>query len=249
VAAEVRSWYTSPTPAIGLSLISTSYGFLTESDRAERNRLVLTHESADGVADALATATDFFGTAAFEVWVDDRSRADHLTPALSSAGMEPVSDTVVLALLGSVRADRGPYGLAVEDVVDPNGLEEWATVKIQSFADSEERPDPEQIQKELTERREEWPICRYQLARLGGEAVAILGHYTGLDQMVFNLATRLPFRHRGIAQSVLARWSVAGDRRRTRSHLINCDDGGPAEALYRRLGFTDEVYWYRRYRS
>jgi GNAT superfamily N-acetyltransferase len=67
--------------------------------------------------------------------------------------------------------------------------------------------------------------------------------------MVFNLATRLPFRHRGIARSVLARWSGAADQHRTRSHLINCDDGGPAEVLYRRLGFTDEVYWYRRYRA
>jgi GNAT superfamily N-acetyltransferase len=249
VAAEVRSWYTSPTPAIGLSLISTSYGFLTESDRALCNRLVLTQGPAKGLTDALARAAGFFGTSAFEVWVDDRSRAEHLTPALRSAGFEPVSDTVVLALLGSVRADRGPYDLVLEDVVEIKGLTEWATVKIQSFADSEERPGPEQLQAELADRQAEWPICRYQVARLGGEAVAILGHYTGLDQMVFNLATRLPFRHRGIAQSVLARWSVAGDRRRTRSHLINCDDGGPAEALYRRLGFTDEVYWYRRYRS
>jgi hypothetical protein len=248
VAAEVRSWYTTPTPAIGLSLISTSYGVLTESDRAERNRLVLTQESAAEVEDALATAASFFGTSTFEVWVDDRSRAEHLTPALRSAGMEPVSDTVVLALLGSVRADGGPHGLAVEDVADPEVLEEWATVKIQSFADSDERPGPEQVQAELAERQAEWPICRYQVARLGGEAVAILGHYTGQDQMVFNLATRLPFRHRGIARSVLARWSGAGNRH-TRSHLINCDDGGPAEALYRRLGFTDEVYWYRRYRS
>ena len=249
VAAEVRSWYTASTPAIGLSLISTSDGFLTESDRALCNRLVLTQGRAEGVADALARAAGLFGTSAFEVWVDDRSGAEHLTPALRSAGMEPVSDTVVLALLGSVRADRGPDGLVLEDVVDTRGLEQWATVKIQSFADSEERPGPEQLQAELAERQVEWPICRYQVARLDGEVVAILGHYTGQDQMVFNLATRLPFRHRGIARSMLARWSGAGDGHGTRSYLINCDDGGPAEALYRRLGFTDEVYWYRRYRS
>lgn len=79
--------------------------------------------------------------------------------------------------------------------------------------------------------------------------MAILGHYTGQDQMVFTLATRLPFRRRGIARAMLARWSADGDQRGVRSHLINCDDGGPADALYHRLGFTDEVYWYRRYRS
>jgi hypothetical protein len=58
------------------------------------------------------------------------------------------------------------------------------------------------IEAELAEREAEWPLCRYKLARLGGEGVAILGHYTGKDQMVFNLATRLPFHHRGIAQSI-----------------------------------------------
>ena len=66
------------------------------------------------------------------------------------------------------------------------------------------------IEAELAEREAGWPLCRYKLARLGGEGVAILGHYTGKDQMVFNLATRLPLHYRGIAQSMLARWSEEG---------------------------------------
>lgn len=121
-------------------------------------------------------------------------------------------------------------------------------MKVQAFADTDERPTTRQVRAELAERQAEWPICRYQLARLRGEAVAILGHYAGEDQMVFNLATRLPFRHRGIARAMLAHWSAAGDRQGVRSHLINCDDGGLADTLYRRLGFRDEVYWYRRFR-
>jgi hypothetical protein len=249
VSKEVRSWYTASTPEIGLSVISTSYGFLTESDRAERNRLVLIEESPGGMASALAAAADFYGSSAFEVWIDDRARADRLTAALTSGGIVPVQDTVVLALVGPVRAGRGPDGLSVDDVVDLDQLREWATVKIQGFDGAEERPAPQQLQDELAERQADWPVCRYQIARLGGEAVAILGHYTGQDQMVFSLATRLAFRHHGIAQSMLARWSEEGDAQPIRSHLINCDDAGPADALYRRLGFTDEVYWYRRFRS
>jgi GNAT superfamily N-acetyltransferase len=66
--------------------------------------------------------------------------------------------------------------------------------------------------------------------------------------MVFLLATRLPFRHCGIAQGMLAHWSRQAKGADIRSLLINCDDGGQAAALYRRLGFTDEVYWHRRYR-
>jgi GNAT superfamily N-acetyltransferase len=210
--------------------------------------MVLTEDVAESVAYALAAAADFYGTPAFEVWVDDRSRAQRLTATLMSAGLVPVRDTVVLALVEPVGADLGPDGLSVEDVVDLERLYDWATVKIQSFADAEEPPASGPLQAEVAERQAEWPVCRYQLARLGGEAVAVLGHYTGQDQMVFNLATRLPFRHHGIARAMLARWSEEGDEKGVRSHLINCDDGGPADILYRRLGFRDEVYWYRRFR-
>jgi GNAT superfamily N-acetyltransferase len=247
VSSEVRSWYTASTPAIGLSVLQTGYGFLTDSDRAEHKRLVLTEESPQTVAPSLEAAAEYYGSSAFEVWVDDRARADRLTPALTSAGLEAVQDTIVLALVGPVRASPWLHGLSVEDVFDPEPLREWATIKIQGFGDTEARPAPELLATEVAARTAEWPVCRYQLARLGGEGVAILGHYTGLDQMVFNLATRPPFRHRGIAQSMLARWSEEGDQQSVRSRLIDCDDGGPADALYRRLGFTDEVYWYRRY--
>jgi GNAT superfamily N-acetyltransferase len=235
------------TPAIGLSVLPTRYGFLTDSDRVERKRLLLTEESPYAVAACLDDATGFFGTPTFEVWVDDRVRAERLTPALTSAGMESVEDTVVLALVGPVRADPRVEGLVIEEVSDSEQLREWATIKIQGFSDVGELPAPNRLRMELAERQAEWPVCRYQVARLNGEGVAILGHYTGRDQMVFNLATRLPFRRHGIARSLLARWSEEDGEQPVRSRLINCDDGGPAHALYHRLGFTDEVYWHRRF--
>ena len=65
---------------------------------------------------------------------------------------------------------------------------------------------------------------------------------------MFILGTRTPYRHRGIAQALLARWAAAATTAAaTRSLLINASDGGAPAALYRRLGFTDEVYWYSRY--
>jgi hypothetical protein len=45
---------------------------------------------------------------------------------------------------------------------------------------------------------------------------------------------------------MLERWRL-GAEPAVRSLLINSDDGGPAADLYRRLGFTDDVYWHRRY--
>jgi hypothetical protein len=245
---EVRSWYTASTPEIGLSILAEGYGFLTDaSDWAGRRRVVLTVESPDEVAPALAQAADFYGTGDFEVWVDDHGRADRLTAALRAAGRTPALATVTLALGGPLRAEGGPDGLGIEDVLDEEQLAEWAATKIAGFADDEARPSPEALEAELVGRRAEWPVCRYRLARLGAEPVAVLGHYTGRDQMAFNLATRVPFRHRGIASAMLARWSEEEAEPAVRSRLINCDEGGAPEALYRTLGFTDEVYWYRRF--
>ena len=139
---EVRSWYTASAPEIGLSIIAEAYGFLTDWDWSGRKRLVLTVESPDRVAPALAEAADFYGTPEFEVWVEGRSRADRLTAALSSVGMMPAHATVTLALVGPVGADPGPDGLAVEEVVDEEQLKEWATTKIQGFADDDALPPP-----------------------------------------------------------------------------------------------------------
>ena len=248
ISNAVRGWYTASTPAIGLTVTATEYGFLTVSDRADRDRLVLTVDSPEDVPKALAMAADFYETPDFDVWVDDRSRAQRLASALHSAGRAPAQDTTVLALVGLVRAEPGPPNMTVEDVTGLEQLRLWAEVKLQGFADDEAQPTAENIEAELEGRQGEWPVCRYQLARVAGEPVAVLGCYTGEDQMVFNLATRLPFRHRGIAQSLLRGWSKDDATPGVRSRLINCDDGGPAHALYQRLGFTDEVYWQRRYR-
>jgi hypothetical protein len=248
VRDEVRRWYSASTPKIGLSIVAQPYGFLTAvSGPSARRRLLLTVEAPEEVGPALRAAAEFYGTSDFELWVDDRARAERLAAALRAAGRAPGLATVTLALVGTVRAAAPPVGLRVEEVVDEGQLRQWATTKLQGFADDESLPEPERLESELSARRAEWPVCRYLLAHLGTEPVAILGHYTGTDQMVFLLATRLPYRHRGIAQSLLAGWSEEEPATTVRSRLINCDDGGRPADLYRRLGFTDEVWWYRRF--
>lgn len=248
VSQTVRSWYVAATPEIGISVARDAHGILVWSDRVPLKRAVLTVDAASSVPDALFEASELFETCEFDVWVDDRARAQRLTAALRDAGFEAVQDTVVLALVGSARAGTGPEALRVEDVVDEDGLRTWARVKLRGFSDTDDPPSPDQLQQDMSVRRAEWPVCRYQLAYLDAEPVAILGHYTGEDQMVFLLATRAPFRRLGIAQNLLARWSEQAATERARSLLINCDDGGAPATLYRRIGFTDEVHWHRRFR-
>jgi GNAT superfamily N-acetyltransferase len=257
VAAEVRSWYTDwadhaavvdeTSTSVGVASVRKPFGFLRTGPGSVR-RLMLTTDVPADVAGALASATQFFETTEFEVWCDDRARAFAIELALLSLGFVPAESTSVLALVGGLRAADGPAALEVEEVSDEQALRSWARVKLQGFAGSEDEPSSDVLAAEMSARRAEWPISRYDLALLDDEAVAALAHYTASsDQMVFLLATRVPFRHRGIAQSMLRRWVDRATSAGARSVLINCAEGGQPAALYRRMGFTDEVYWHRRY--
>jgi hypothetical protein len=173
VAEVVRGWYTSSSPEIGITAIHEDFGFLCNSDRAAFRRPVLTVNDPGLVEEALRAAAEFYGGSDFEVWVDDRLRAERLDAGLSALGVHKCRDTVVLALVGAVRAEAGPRGLIIEEVVDSEGLVDWARVKLQGFADGEELPPPDRLREEVEGWQREWPVCRYRLGRLEGEAVNI----------------------------------------------------------------------------
>lgn len=251
VARVVAGWFTDPVPEIGYEVAERWWGYHCRiRSMPDRSRVILRVEDPAETVHALREIDDE-RSGEVVIWVDDRSRADRLDEGLVAAGCERRNAITHLALLGDVRAGRGPSDLVVEDVVigeDPAAsLELWATVKIRAFSDKEELPGAELLSRELAIRVNEVPLAAYQIARIGGEAVAVLAHYTGRDQLVFNLGTRLPFRHRGVAQAMLARWAAAGTAQGCRSLLINAEEGGRPAELYRRLGFVDEVYWYRVY--
>ena len=245
VAREVSGWFTTSAPEIGYRVSEDWYGFRSDLSATE-TRVILRVGEPDQVAAALAAARAASGSRALTVWVDDRARAARLDAAVRAAGARPGPATTHLALVGSIQAQAGPPGLVLQPV-DGARLEEWAAVKLQCFGDTEAAPGPARLAKEVGTRRTELPLAECQLALLGGESVAVLAYYRGPDQLVFNLGTRVPYRHRRIGQEMLARWAAAGAASGSRSLMINANDGGRAAALYRRLGFTDEVYWYQAY--
>ena len=244
VSSEVRRWYNSAVPEIGLDGATQWFGFacMTGPDGA---RVVLSIADPAEVPAAVRAARATCGTGSLMVLVDDRDRASLLDAALQKHGCSYQESTTFLALTGPmVSSARGPDGLEVH-TTGVDELETWARVKLQSFADSEEIPTAETVTSEVEARRGELPLAEYQLGILDGEPVAVLAHYPGTDDLVFILGTRTPYRHRGIAQAMLARWAAAAAG--GRSLIINASDGGAPAALYRRLGFTDEVYWYSKY--
>jgi ribosomal protein S18 acetylase RimI-like enzyme len=198
------------------------------------------------VASALREARSSCGARRLTVWVDDRERWARLDVALRAGGGRAIKATTHLALVGSMRAAPGPTNLQIEDV-DEEHLEEWAVTKIMCFDNREVRPSRERIGAEITTRRAEMALAQLQLARLEGEPVGVVAFYVGNDQLVFNLGTRIPYRHRGVAQAMLTHWVEQGVLNNCRSLIINADDPGRPQELYRRIGFVDEVYWYQRY--
>ncbi|MGA8459456.1 MAG: hypothetical protein WB800_28935 [Streptosporangiaceae bacterium] len=244
VAREVSGWFTASAPEIGYEVSNRWYGYQSDLGSGQ-GRVILRVGEPGQVSAALADAAAG-GAGTLTIWVDDRERAARLDGALRSAGCRPGDATTHLALVGPMTGRTDPGGLVVQSV-DEAGLAEWATVKLQSFGDTESAPSPERLAEEVAVRRDELELAECQLGLLGAERVAVLAYYRGHDQLVFNLGTRVPFRHRGIAQAMLAHWVDAGVADGCRSLIINATDGDAPAALYRRIGFTDEIYWYRKY--
>ena len=243
---ELRSWFTNSAPTIGYFVSKHWYGYLTEPDSCFGARLILDVEEAEQVPEALAEAKSACPNQEITIWVDDRERVRRLDRSLRELGCRPAKATTHLALVGRLNTRKGPENLEIK-TVDPLDLESWATVKLQSFDDVETNPSPERLSTEIVVRRSEFAQADYQLGMIKGEPVAVLGYYRGLDRLAFILGTRMPYRHRGIAQAMLATWVDAGLADGCRSLMINADDPGMPADLYRRIGFVDEVYWYKRY--
>jgi hypothetical protein len=246
VAYELRRRFTTSTLEIGFVVNEHWFGFVGGLHHNLGPSLILTVNDPGLVPAALTEARRAVGDRDVKVFVEGHDRFHTLDDALRRHGCAPIKATTHLALVGDVRADRMPIGIEIRNV-GVDGLEQWASTKIRCFDDSEVTPSAARLASEMAVRQSEMVLARLQLAFLDDEPVGVLAYYAGLDRLVFNLGTRVPFRHRGVAQALLLRWFEDGQREGCRSFLINANDPGQPAQLYRRMGFEDEVYWYQRY--
>ena len=134
-------------------------------------------------------------------------------------------------------------------MVNEGTIEDAMRTERKGFSGSEAEPDPKEFRQRLTLRRAEMGgQGRFLLARVAGEPASVVAFYEGEDRFVHHLATRVPFRGRGIASRLL--WAVLAGARACgcRSTIISAAENGRPVGLYRSLGFTDEVYWRREYK-
>jgi ribosomal protein S18 acetylase RimI-like enzyme len=145
---------------------------------------------------------------------------------------------------------RLPVGvLAWEGAVKEDTIEEAVRTERKGFADSEAGPDADELRHRLTLFRAEMGgQGSFLLARVAGEPASVVGFYEGEDRFIHHLATRVPFRRRGIASRLLSEVLAGARERGCRSTIISAAENGRPVGLYRSLGFTDEIYWRREYK-
>lgn len=245
---EVRSWYRTSWPQLGYHVEHRRFGYYRRhAEHPDPGLIIIETLAVDEVPEFLADASSYLDNRPASIWFEDKDLDRTLGPALVAAGCVIDKANVHLAHVGPCPDRVQLPGVTVEPVT-ADTLMDYVQVKLKGFANSQDDPPGKSIDEELSLRKPEFEsIGRFLLARIGDEPAAILGYYDGADRMIFNLATRKPFRMRGIARQLLCGAVAESYDQRCRSVIINTDPADTPIQWYNRLGFTDEVYWRRAY--
>ena len=250
VTETIRGWYSNSSPEMGYIKERRRFGVYgrnTFASGGRGNEVLIANLLPDDLPAFLAEVRTYFAGSPARIYIDDHATDEVLRPALIAAGCAWGSAQSYLAHVGAVPVARTVAGLTVERV-DETNLEVFTITKIQGFADSEAAPNPDAVQAELPLRRAELAdVGCFELARIDGEPAATIAWYEDPDVLVYNLATRASYRGRGIARWLLCNLLNRSYARSCRSVIINADTNDTPIQLYRRLGFTDEVYWRSQY--
>jgi GNAT superfamily N-acetyltransferase len=226
------------------------FGVYRRNTKAATSPDVIVRDVAPGdVETFLKDVRAYFGIGPrpAKIMIDDRELDSTLGPVLEAAGLSFDERTLFVAHVGDVPEAPPVAGIAVE-VVGEDGLEEYEDTRVRGFANADDPTPTADLGWRVDLRRAEMTGgANYWLARIGEEPAAAMSWYDGEDRLIFSLATRAPYRKRGIAGHLLCRLLADSERKATRSVIINANETGTPIDLYRRLGFTDEVYWHATY--
>ena len=249
IAKGLRELYSESIPEAGIVVERLASGLLRYSRANPTSCDIYLHDIQPAqVPELLERISTDFADRSLNIYVDDRARDARLGPRLVTGGIERHNATTILAYCGGAPQGVERDDVTIETVSDDFALYEAVRTKLMAFANSEEEPQANAIEEEFAIRKSEMPVgARCVLARAEGEGAAMVSYYEMPDSLIFQLATRLPFRGRGIARHLMELTIRGRLGEGGRSVLVNCDEEGTPAKFYRRLGFVDEVYWRQRY--
>lgn len=209
--------------------------------------IIIRSLAADEIDAFLADAHAYFQGEPDRLYIEDPALDARVSAWLAARGWQRAEAQSYLAHVGELPPITAVSGVTVEDVIEAT-LPLWVETKLRGFCDDDALPDAATVQTQEAIRRAELAdVGRLRLARIDGAPAAILGWYEDSDRFIFNLATRVPYRMRGLARYLLTAFLAERATLHARSTIINADAAGTSINLYRRLGFTDEVYWRAKY--
>ncbi len=247
----VQTWYTSSSPEMGYVVERRRFGFYgcnVHVHDGRTNRVLIRDLALQHVGEFLVDVRSYFENRPVQIQVDDRAADAVLGPRLLMAGCSQKHSDTYLAHVGPIPQYRRLPEVTIEPVTSAN-LSEYVVTKLKAFSNSESEPESAEVRAGVALRQTEMAgEGRFLLARFQGEAAAIIGWYEGQDRFVFLVGTRVPFRGRGIAKSLLHRVLADGRTQGCRSVIISADPDDTPIRFYRAMAFVDEVYWRQLYR-
>jgi len=248
---ELPKWYQRSSSEMGYETEERKFGFYsknTKTDHHKTSRVSIKRLSSAQIAEFISDIKQYYGAASVQIYIDNHGIDSEIGEALESGGCIKGKADVYLAHVGPIPEVTPLPGLVTEKV-DLKTISEYSRTKLMGFSGSEMEPDNTVLESEISLRQAELEgIGRFLLARINSEGAGIIGYYIQRDYLIFQLATRIPFRRRGIAKRLVT--SVLNDayKHGDGAVIINADPTDTPVEIYHQLGFTDEVYWRQGYK-
>ena len=250
VSDSIRAQYRGSEPGGGWTFERRRYGvYAQNASDPDIDAVVVDDIRAIDVPGLLQEMRAMFGLRPARIYLDDRELESSLQPALEANGCQRTTELQYLTHFGPCPSGTALPGLSVREATTEAELRAYEIARLKALGDSDATPNEEEVTANLRGRISSLGSCRYLIGWLGDEPATLVGWYEGLDRLIFNLATRLPYRRRGLARHLLTcliEETQESPEYRSLTIFTNPDDG--PIAFYRDMGFTGEVYWQARYR-
>ena len=240
----VRKLYHEPFEGMGYRLVKRRWGTYWNINEIYTDRL-----PQDQVAEFLADLDRYYDSSPVYINVDGREEDTTLGPLLCKAGCKKTRSQIFLAHTGPTPQLAALNGIEIEPVSESN-LIVFAETRLKAFGLIEETSQEEAIRDEISLRRSELTgTARGLLAYVNGQPAGAFWWYEEQGGIFLSLLGVLaPFRNKGVGRWMICERLQDSYERGYQFVILNVlTDNVDAIRLYRRLGFTCEVYWRGRY--